>query len=255
MKIHLFFIFIAAIIFSQIDVQAQTKAIAPQKSSKPKPSNQSALIKPTPVPSSVKQNQSETRVSSPMEIAILDELNMARKEPEKYIQYLEEYKKLFKGKTAYFPNFLRVETQEGTIPVDEAIEFMKSLPKLDAYRFSNGLNKAAAMQLGDLIENSSLGHTGKDGSNLLARLAKFGAFGGRYAENIAFYSDVARNVVLTMIVDDNVASRSHRKNVFSTDLKVLGIAYGKGKSGEGICVIDFAVSFIDAGKPGGVREM
>ncbi|MGI8495183.1 MAG: CAP domain-containing protein, partial [Pyrinomonadaceae bacterium] len=187
--------------------------------------------------------------------AILNEINTARKEPEKYIQYLDDYRKLFKGKTAYFPNYLRVQTQEGAVPIEEAIEFMKSLSKLEAYDFSSGLNKSAAAQLGDLIENSSLGHTGKDGSNLSKRLGKFGRTGGRYAENLAFYAETARDVVLLMIVDDGIQNRAHRKNIFSTDFKVIGVAFGKGKSAEGLCVMQFAGSFTESVLPKGVREM
>lgn len=193
--------------------------------------------------------------SSALEQAVFDEINEARKDPQKYAAYLEEYKKLFKGKVVYFPNYLRIETNEGIPAVDEAIEFLKKAPRLAPYNFSNGLNKSTALQLSDLIADSSIGHTSRDGSNLAARLKKFGSIGEIYAENIAYFADSPRDIVLMMIIDDGVKSRSHRNNVFSSNFKVVGIAFGKGKTGEGLCVVNFADSLTEPGQRStGTRE-
>lgn len=188
------------------------------------------------------------------EQSVLDEINKARSDPQKYIDFLTEYKKVFKGNVAFLPNYLQIETREGTAPIDEAIAFLKTVPKLPAYKFSDGLNKAAKLQLADLMQDNSLGHTGKNGSDLTQRMNKFGNFGSVNAENISFYSEDPRYIVLMWIVDDGVKSRSHRRNIFSPNFKVVGIGFGKGKIGEGLCVLTLADSFTDYnGKPG-VRE-
>ena len=109
------------------------------------------------------------------------------------------------------------------------------------------------MQLTDLMENDKLGHRGKNGSDLSARMAKFGSFGNINAENISYYAQDPRQIVLMMIVDDGVKSRSHRKNIFSSVLTVVGIAFGKGNVGQGLCVVDFADRFSDS-KMKGVRQ-
>lgn len=202
----------------------------------------------------------DAHVSSAMEVAVLDELNTVRSDPQKYIAYLEDYKKLFKEKTVFLPGFLRIETIEGKAPVEEAIEYLKTLPKLKPLALSNSLNKAAVTQLKDLIADSSIGHTGKDGSDLTTRLKRFGMVGYDYAENIAYFVDTARDIVLAMIIDDGVKSRSHRKNVFSPNFRLIGIAFGKGKSDEGLCVADFADSFMEttqksAGGNGGGKRV
>ncbi len=212
---------------------AAKKSIGAQTTSSAKP-----IVTKAPV-----QRSSDLHTPSAMDQAVLNEINTARREPQKYIAYLEDYKKLFKGKTIFLPNYLRIETIEGVAPVDEAIEFLKKVSGLKPYAFSNGLNKAASFQLKDLIADSSIGHTSKDGANLPTRLKKFGSFGNLYAENIAYYAESPRDVVLRMIIDDGVKSRSHRRNIFSPDFKVIGIAFGKGKSGEGLCVVDFADQF------------
>ena len=249
------FAFLAATVFSpfsaaalqkqQRDKSLQAKATSPPAANVSKPKDSS------------KSNNSKTvekDSSSAIERAVLDEINLLRKNPQDYIKYLEEYKKLFKGNTVYLPTYVRFETSEGTAAVDEAIEFLKTAPAAPLLSFSNGLNKAAAQQLADLIENSSLDHAAKDGSNLGARLAKYGAVGSKSGENISMFAELPRNMVLFMLVDDGVKSRMHRKNLLSPNFKVVGISYGKGKTGEGLCVLDFADSFNESIR-GGTREL
>ena len=101
------------------------------------------------------------------------------------------------------------------------------------------------MQLTNLQDDISLGHFGKDGSDIENRLYKIGTPGERYSENIAYYSTDARSIVLTMLLDDGLKSRSHRKNLLSTQLNEIGIAYGIGKKDVGLCVIVFADRFTE----------
>lgn len=213
--------------------------------------NQNQAVYKTAVQAPIPQPRND---SAAIEQAVLNEINAARKNPEIYVGYLQEYRKLFKGNTVYFPDFLRIETNEGTAAVDEAIGELKKILPLNALASSADLSKTANLQLGDLRENSSLGHTGKNGSNLTQRLKQFGMAGAGYAENIAYYADTARDIVLLMIVDDGVKSRAHRKTLFSPNFKIVGIAYGKGKTGEGLCVADFADSFFENGQKSGIRQ-
>lgn len=191
--------------------------------------------------------QPEKTLSPGIEQAILDEINEVRADPQKFISYLEDYKKIFKGKTAYYADGRMIVTIEGTLVIDEAIGFLKTLPKLAPYNLSKGLSIAANPQLSDLMENSSLGHFGKDGSNLTQRLARFGSYENLTAENITYFAPLPREIVMTMIIDDGVKGRGHRKNIFSANLKQIGSAFGQSKKGENLCVIIFADSFKEAG--------
>ena len=133
--------------------------------------------------------------------------------------------------------------------------FLKTVAKLDSYKFSESLAKPAHVQLKDLQENNSFGHFGKDGSNLPARISRFGSLPINYAENITYYVDLPKEIVMTMIIDDGIAGRGHRKNLFSQSFKVVGIAYGKGSGREGLCVTVFANSFREQKIPKGVRKL
>lgn len=233
---------LSVIVFLTISIAAQKNKPAAKTVDKKTPDAKTVAAQ-TPLAKPSVTKITDTYTSSVIEQAVLDEINAARKEPQKYIAYLEEYKKQFKGKTVYLPNSVMLETIEGIVPVDEAIEFLKKIAVLNPYIFSNGLNKAAGFHLKDLMLDSTIGHISKDGSTLPTRLKRFGSYGNIYAENIAHRSDSARDIVLRLIIDDGVKSRSHRNNIFSPTFKVIGIAFGKGKSGSGVCVINFADSF------------
>lgn len=174
-----------------------------------------------------------------IEKAIFAELNIARTNPKVYIDYLEEHKKLFIGKRVNYPEYM-METFEGTKAVDEAISYLKNLPKLGPLSFSDALSKPASIQLTDLLENPSLGHRGKDGSNLPKRLSRFGIKPlSHFAENILQDVTLPRRIVLLTIIDDGVRDRGHRKNLFDKRFNQVGIAYGLRKN-MGTSVLVFA---------------
>ena len=186
-------------------------------------------------------------LSTDINQAILNEINAARANPQSFIPYLESYRATFKGNISYSPDGSRVSTIEGTAVIDEAIAYLKTLSQLPPYTMSKGLSTAANSQVTDLMENSALGHYGKDGSDLPTRLKKFGNYGTLTAENITYYAPLAREIVMAMIIDDGVKSRGHRKNIFSSGFKQIGPAFGQGKKGESLCVVIFADSFKEAG--------
>ena len=205
---------------------------------------------PTPISTVIKMPPVSTNAPSyssyalpTTEEAILDEINAVRSDPQKYIGYLEEYRKNFKGNTVTIVGAVPMVTVEGVTAVDDAISFLKTTTKLPPYLPSKGLTQSANLQLKDLMEDSSIGHKSKDGGNLTTRLEKFGMTGNIYAENITYGTKTPRDILMLMILDDGVKSRSHRKNVFSTEFKIIGLGFGVGNKGEILSVTVFADSF------------
>lgn len=199
--------------------------------------------KKNPASNSLNQTQTQDATLSPLESAVIAEINQARNDPQKFIQYLEEYRKYIKGTILSMPNKVRLQMIEGTLAIDDAISDLKKTAKINSFEISNGLSKVARQQLNDLQENPKLKHLGKDGSDLEKRLLKIGFAGNPVAENISYEADAAREVVLNMIIDDGYKSRTHRKNIFSTNLKLLGVACGLANDKTTICVTEFAGSF------------
>lgn len=218
-----------------VAVNAQKRKIPIQKpiSTKKIPSNH------RPAPTAAKINL------SPLELAVYEEINRARGNPPQIVGFLEEYRAAIKGNVLSLPNKMPQKMTEGAAVIDEAITDLKRISKLEAYEISEKLTLAARMQLKDLQENSSLGHIGKNGSNLKTRLAHFCKVQGKAGENICFRSTAGRDVVLSFIIDDNVKSRTHRHNILSPTFKKVGIACGIGKNKETLCVTVFAEGLKD----------
>ncbi|MCY7345486.1 MAG: CAP domain-containing protein [Pyrinomonadaceae bacterium] len=182
---------------------------------------------------------------SPLEIAVFEEINQARYNPQIYVGFLEDYKKATKGNLISLPNKFTLQMIEGVTVIDEAIGELKIVPKLEIYEISEKLSAAAKLQLLDLQENPALGHIGKNGSNLKTRLAQFCRIEGKAGENICFRGSAARDVVMTFIIDDGVKSRMHRRNVFSPTFKKFGVACGTDKNKQAVCVTVFAENLKD----------
>jgi uncharacterized protein YkwD len=179
---------------------------------------------------------------------LLAEINLARANPSKYAAYLEEMKRQFKGNTWQRPGRTALATNEGVAAVDEAIRFLRSAKPLPALHMSAGMSRAANDQVTDMIKNNISGHRGSDGSLPEDRCARYGRLQGNEAvgENIAYEGISAREVIEGFIVDDGTSNRGHRRNVFSTTYKVVGIGVGTPPSKEPTYVVTFADGFADS---------
>jgi len=209
--------------------------------------NQNKSVAAASFPQAQSKSKSNTETQntafSALETAVIEEINQARTEPQKFVAYLEEYRKYMKDNVLSLPNKTPRVTIEGIAAIDDAINDLKKMPKVNPFAVSNGLSKVARQQVGDLQENISLKHFGKDGSGLEKRLMKIGFAGNAASENISYRVDAAREVILNMIIDDGIKSRSHRKNVFSPTFKLFGIACGVATDKTTVCVAEFADSF------------
>lgn len=180
---------------------------------------------------------------SKMELAVVDQLNEARTNPAVFIAYLEERRRALQGNVIKMPRQPPVRTIEGAAAIDEAVESLRGVADLKSFQVAAGLNQAARAQLADLQEDSSIGHFGKDGSDLKTRLARFGSTKGKCGENICYRGRTARDVAAIFLVDDGVKSRAHREAVLSKHFKQIGVACGTGKNAESLCVVTFADNF------------
>lgn len=87
------------------------------------------------------------------------------------------------------------------------------------------------------------GHTGSDGSSMSERLERYGNWNGKIGENCDFGSSLGRDIVISLIVDDGVANRGHRKNLFSEEFKKVGIACCNHIDYKTCTVIDYASAY------------
>lgn len=132
---------------------------------------------------------------------------------------------------------------EGERVVREAIRFLEKARPLPSLRRAPGLQESARSHVADQGPAGGIGHRGDDGSTPWKRMARFGTWSGRAAENIAYGRHDARSIVVALIVDDGVRDRGHRQNIFGREFRCVGIATGPHARYGTMCVIVFAAFF------------
>ena len=183
-------------------------------------------------------------INIPNEKDIFTELNIARTNPRAYAEFLENRRQYYDGKKFKRPGEITIRTKEGLQAVDEAIVFLNSVTPVSSLTLSQGLTKAAADHVKEQSRTGKTGHKGKDGW-IGQRADQYGTWTGLIGENIQYGDEAARDVVISLIVDDGVPSRGHRDNIFEPVYHMVGIACGSHPQWRTVCVMDFAQSYLE----------
>ena len=181
-----------------------------------------------------------------LERVILQELNVARTQPDAYIRYLEHYRSLFKDKTYVQPGTnLIIRTEEGIAAIDEAITVLRRQRPLPPLRWADGLARSGAELVRAQAKSKETGH-GSGRMTMAKRIQRHGRWTVAIGEAISYGPYVAergRDVIAQLIVDDGVPSRGHRKTLYDKDYRLAGVSCGPHPTFEMACVIDFAGGF------------
>ena len=182
----------------------------------------------------------------PLEKQIVIEMNKVRSDPERYARTnLPELKKYFVGDRLKLPGKIPIVTREGVKAVDECFDFLIKQKPRTVLAPRKGLTRAARDHALDQGKTGDFGHIGSDRSTPDIRLSRYGEWGGRCAENISYGSDDARMIVLSLLIDDGVKSRGHRKNIMEGIFQFTGVAFGPHPKLRNVCVIVFAAEYAD----------
>lgn len=172
--------------------------------------------------------------------AVLDELNLCRSNPKNYAAKLQKTLSYYKGNTYTKPGSTPIETEEGKANVQECINYLKSLSPLSQLKQSSALTSAASDHARDLGESGQMGHIGSDGSELDQRIEKYSQWQGSIGENIDYSNSNAEDIVLSLLIDDGVSDRGHRKNILNPAHIHVGVAWNEHSDMDCVCVIVFA---------------
>jgi uncharacterized protein YkwD len=76
-----------------------------------------------------------------------------------------------------------------------------------------------------------------------ARLNRYGRWRISSGENINYGNANAKKIVTTLLIDDGVPSRGHRRNILNDTFRYVGVAFGEHRVYRHMCVIDFAGAY------------
>jgi uncharacterized protein YkwD len=181
-------------------------------------------------------------------LEIHNETNLVRRDPVAYAAYLEELLPRFDGKLLERSSRVVLRTEEGADAVREAIDALQLRRPAQELQWSKGLAAAAGDHVEDQGPIGGLEHQGTDGSDPAQRAERRGRWLLAMAENIAYGENPARQVVIQLLVDDGVSDRGHRDNILDPQWAVEGVACGPHRDYRQICVMDYAVNYVEDGR-------
>ena len=142
-----------------------------------------------------------------------------------------------------FPGEIALSTSEGVRALDECIRELlvaKPLPPLSPKK---GLTLAARDHARDQAKTGATGHTGSDGSTPGTRINRYGKWDISVGENINYGNADAGKIVTSLLIDDGVPSRGHRKDLFNRTFSFVGVSVGTHPVYGRMCVMDFAGAY------------
>lgn len=159
---------------------------------------------------------------------VLAEMNLARTNPRHYANVV-------------------AQNSNGGRDAAEAVRFLNKVRPLPPLSASTGLAQSSMRHVADQGPRGGRGH-GSMLNTPFSRMEKYGQWLGTAGENIYYGRRSAREIVVRLIIDSGVSNRGHRKNIFSSNFGVVGIASGYHASFGSMCVMDFAGGFIERGE-------
>lgn len=181
---------------------------------------------------------------SDLEKEVILEVNMVRTNPKKYAEiYVEPLLQFYEGLYFRYPGQIPVVTAEGKSALLDCADALNEAEPVDVLKPSKGLTRAANDLTKDQSNSGKVGHTGGDGSNPFDRMKRYGSWEKTAAENVDYGNNSARWVVLSLLIDDGVPGRGHRKNLMNGLFSVIGVSFGSHPFYGNMCVMDLAGGF------------
>lgn len=190
---------------------------------------------------------SDTDGTDTIEEAVVREVNLARTDPRLYAKFTRQWRPYYDGNLRKAPGHNPVRTTEGVAAIDEAILYLESVAPVQPLIRSEGMSEGARDHVDNTGPAGDIGHTGSDGSVVGDRVNRYGTWHRRVGENISYGGDDAREFVMRLIIDDGVANRGHRTNVFAPDFRYIGVAFGYHATYKTMCVMTLAAEYVEAG--------
>ncbi|KAM3127178.1 hypothetical protein pb186bvf_020733 [Paramecium bursaria] len=173
-------------------------------------------------------------------------LNQVRSDPKSLIPNLKELLTYFiNDQLIQYPDLdYRLISYEGPAAVQECIYQLNEQSPVCELQYCKGLSLACLDHVQDIGPKGLMQHQGTDNSQPKDRVLRYGK-GSYIGENISSGQRSGLTSIIDLLVDDNVPSRGHRKNIFVKDYKFVGIDNGLHKKYGFVFVYGFAGDYKD----------
>jgi uncharacterized protein YkwD len=179
-----------------------------------------------------------------IERQVIIEINMVRTDPAEYARrYLVPLRSYYHNTLLQFPGEIALSTNEGIRALDGCIRELQTIKPVSPLSPKKGLTLAARDHARDQAKTGATGHTGSDGSTPGVRLNRYGKWDISVGENINYGNEDAKRIVTSLLIDDGVPSRGHRRNLLNATFKFVGASVGPHRVYGHMCVVDFAGSY------------
>ncbi|MFM8912665.1 MAG: CAP domain-containing protein [Flammeovirgaceae bacterium] len=123
------------------------------------------------------------------------------------------------------------------------VEELRTRKPADSLTLSLALNAVAKAHAIDMGTKNKVGHNSSNGTTFDKRLRQRAKAKGAIAENCDYGNAKPLDIVMSLLIDDGIASLGHRKNILEPRLHFVGIAIEPHKKYGVNCVMDFAEGF------------
>lgn len=171
---------------------------------------------------------------------------------EKYLSEAEKDVILLVNKVRTMPALFAktyLESHKGeSVAALECYEELLEWSPRQALSPSKALSMASRDHARDMGSSGKTGHVSTNGKSATDRVKRYGVFTGAYTgpwENCSYGFNDPLEIILQLLVDDDVPSRGHRKNIMEVHANFMGTAIQPHKEYDFNCVMDFADSIKD----------
>jgi hypothetical protein len=138
-----------------------------------------------------------------------------------------------------------VLTREGLKAVREAHEELENMDCLPSLQWSEGLSSAALSHCNDTGPLGIVGHIGSKETTLQQRIERNGKWTESIAEALDYGSVSGFEVVMSLLIDDGLTTRPHRKALLNPNYSKVGVGAAPHSEFKTVACVLFAVSYED----------
>ena len=177
---------------------------------------------------------------------IFDEINSLREDPHSFsIKLSNEFPHYKDRNIRHRPGTVPVYTREGLKAIEEVYTELQSLEPLLPLYWSVGLGNAAVGHCRDTGALGIVGHIGSQETSLQERIEVYGKWSGNVIEALDYGSVSAFEVVLSLLVDDGLPTRPHRKALLNPNFTKIGVGAGPHSEFKTMACLIFSALYED----------